>query len=98
MVREAEAHAEKDKERKELIEAKNEADTLVYSTEKSLQEHKAKLSQVGAAERLTPVMSCFQHKLDCDDRYERLMQTLVYWTQTTVTSAALQLIVVVAAY
>mmetsp|Transcript_41946 Transcript_41946/g.108634 ORF Transcript_41946/g.108634 Transcript_41946/m.108634 type:complete len:636 (+) Transcript_41946:318-2225(+) len=43
MVRDAEAHAEKDKARKEAIEAKNEADTLIYSAEKSRDEHKANL-------------------------------------------------------
>ncbi|WIA42182.1 hypothetical protein OEZ86_009446 [Tetradesmus obliquus] len=45
MVRDAEAYAEKDKERKELIEARNEADTLAYSVDKSLQEYKDKLPQ-----------------------------------------------------
>ena len=43
MVREAETFASKDKERKALIEAKNEADTLIYSAEKSLAEHKARV-------------------------------------------------------
>jgi len=42
-VREAEAHADKDKQRKEMVDARNEADSLAYSTEKSLAEHKAKL-------------------------------------------------------
>jgi len=45
MVRDAEMFASKDKERKELIEAKNTADNLVYSSEKSLDEHKDKLPQ-----------------------------------------------------
>merc|ERR1711937_407389 len=36
-------HAEKDKERKAAIEAKNEADTSVYSAERNLEEHKEKL-------------------------------------------------------
>ncbi len=43
MVSEAQEHAEEDKKRRELIEAKNHADSLVYSTEKSLQEHGAKI-------------------------------------------------------
>merc|ERR1712127_741364 len=43
MVRDAETFAGKDKERKALIEAKNDADTLLYSAEKSLHEHKEKL-------------------------------------------------------
>jgi len=45
MVRDAEQYAEKDRQRKELIEARNEADTLSYSMEKSLQEHKSRLPQ-----------------------------------------------------
>eukprot|EP00850_Spirogloea_muscicola_P014880 SM000110S18887 [mRNA] locus=s110:86693:90416:+ [translate_table: standard] len=43
MVKDAELFAAKDKERKALIEAKNDADTTLYSVEKSLNEHKAKL-------------------------------------------------------
>ena len=43
MVHDAEVHAEEDKRKKELADARNEADTLVYSTEKSLQEHGDKL-------------------------------------------------------
>ncbi len=43
MVKDAEEHAEDDKKRKEVIEAKNQADSLVYSTEKALAEHGDKL-------------------------------------------------------
>ncbi|GBF99701.1 heat shock protein 70 [Raphidocelis subcapitata] len=45
MVRDAEAYADGDRKRKEMIEARNEADSLAYSTEKSVQEHKARLPQ-----------------------------------------------------
>jgi molecular chaperone DnaK len=38
MVREAEAHAEEDKRRKELVEARNHADATIYAVEKSLKE------------------------------------------------------------
>lgn len=38
MVREAEAHAEEDRRRREHIEARNQADNLVYQTEKLLRE------------------------------------------------------------
>lgn len=38
MVRDAEAHASEDKKKRELIEAKNHADSTVYQTEKSLKE------------------------------------------------------------
>ena len=39
MVREAELHSDDDKKKRELIDARNHADSLVYSTEKSLKEH-----------------------------------------------------------
>ena len=39
MVREAEEHAEDDKKRRELIDKRNNADSLVHTTEKSLAEH-----------------------------------------------------------
>ena len=38
LVKDAEAHAEEDKKRKELIEARNHADALVYSVEKNIKE------------------------------------------------------------
>jgi molecular chaperone DnaK len=43
MIRDAELNAERDQERKALAEAKNEADSLAYSTNKSLAEHGDKL-------------------------------------------------------
>jgi molecular chaperone DnaK len=43
MVKDAQAHAEEDKQRREEIEARNRVDTLVYSTEKTLDEHREKL-------------------------------------------------------
>ncbi|MCP3176252.1 molecular chaperone DnaK [Desulfuromonas sp. KJ2020] len=39
MVKDAESHASEDKKKRELIEARNQADSLVYTTEKSLKEH-----------------------------------------------------------
>ena len=39
MVKEAEMHSDEDKKKKELIEARNQADGLVYTTEKTLKEH-----------------------------------------------------------
>jgi molecular chaperone DnaK len=48
LVREAEAHAEEDKRRKELIETRNHADSLVYSVEKNVKEFGDK---VDAAEK-----------------------------------------------
>jgi molecular chaperone DnaK len=48
MVKDAAANAEADKKRKEVVEAKNQADALIHSTEKTLAEHGDK---VGAAEK-----------------------------------------------
>jgi molecular chaperone DnaK len=43
MVRDAEAFAEEDKKRREAAEAKNNAESLVHSTEKQLEEHGDKI-------------------------------------------------------
>jgi molecular chaperone DnaK len=44
MTKDAESHAEEDKKRREVIDLKNQADQLVYSTEKTLKEHGEKVS------------------------------------------------------
>ncbi len=43
MVKDAEAHAAEDKERKEVVEARNQLDSLIYSTEKSLNDYSGEL-------------------------------------------------------
>ncbi len=43
MVKDAEENADADKERRELIEAKNQAESLIHSTEKSMEEHSDKV-------------------------------------------------------
>jgi molecular chaperone DnaK len=50
MVKDAEAHAEEDKQRKAQVEAKNHAEAMVHATEKALSEHGSK---VGEDERRT---------------------------------------------
>ena len=44
MVKDAEAHAEEDKKKRELIEAKNKAEAVVHATEKTLKEYGDKVS------------------------------------------------------
>ncbi|MBV9997428.1 MAG: molecular chaperone DnaK [Caulobacteraceae bacterium] len=44
MVKDAEAHAAEDKRRKELVEARNQADALVHTTDKALAEHGDKIA------------------------------------------------------
>lgn len=55
MVREAEMHAQKDQERKALIDLRNTADTTIYSIEKSLNEYKDKIPSEVATEIETAV-------------------------------------------
>jgi molecular chaperone DnaK len=50
MVQEAELHAQKDQERKALIDIRNTADTTIYSIEKSLGEYRDKIPSEVASE------------------------------------------------
>jgi molecular chaperone DnaK len=43
MIKDAEAHAEEDRRRKELVEARNQADAAIYSTEKALKDAESKI-------------------------------------------------------
>ena len=45
MVRDAEAHAEEDRERREEAETRNQGDTLVYQTERMIREHGERMSE-----------------------------------------------------
>jgi molecular chaperone DnaK len=44
MVKDAEANKDEDKKKRDSVEARNQADTLIHSTEKNLKEHGAKIS------------------------------------------------------
>ncbi|MDD5070522.1 MAG: Hsp70 family protein, partial [Candidatus Omnitrophica bacterium] len=45
MVKEAELHSEDDKKRKEMVETKNQADMLIFSTEKAVKDYGDKVSE-----------------------------------------------------
>ena len=45
MVKEAEANKEADKKKRESVDVRNQADTLIHSTEKNLKEHGSKISE-----------------------------------------------------
>src|SRR5487761_198305 len=66
MVKDAETHAEEDKKRKAQVEAKNHAEALVHSTEKTLAEHGSK---VGEADRraIENAMADLKEALKCND-------------------------------
>jgi molecular chaperone DnaK len=48
MVNEADVHADEDKAKQQEVELKNRADTLIYSTEKTLKEHRDKVEEADA--------------------------------------------------
>lgn len=56
MTKDAEAHADEDKKHKDLIDAKNQADSLVYQTEKSFKDFEGKISE----EELEPVKKALE--------------------------------------
>ncbi len=57
MVKDADAHSDEDKKRREIIDAKNQADQLVYSLEKLLRENKDKISDEDAKNIQTEIDS-----------------------------------------
>ncbi len=61
MVQDAEAHAEEDKSKKELIEARNNGSSLVHTTEKNLEEHGDKVSE----EEKSEIQTALQNLKDC---------------------------------
>jgi molecular chaperone DnaK len=50
MVQDAQAHAEEDKRNRELVDARNQADSLSYTAEKTLEDNRAKVSEDQARE------------------------------------------------
>lgn len=66
MINEAEAHKDKDAARKAMIEAKNEADGLIYSTEKTVAENKDKVPSSTVQEVETAIAELKQ-ALEKDD-------------------------------
>jgi molecular chaperone DnaK len=66
MVSDAEAHASEDKKRKETVEARNQLDTLIYSTEKSLKEHGGDL-EPGVKENIESALTQAKAALEGQD-------------------------------
>jgi len=67
MKRDAEAHAEEDKKRRELVDIKNRADGMVHGTRKSLEEHGAKVS-AEIRGRIESAISNLEDKLKGEDK------------------------------
>jgi molecular chaperone DnaK len=66
MVRDAESHADEDRKRKEAVEARNRADSLVYETEKNLKEHGEKLDG-GLKSEIESQIAALKDALKADD-------------------------------
>jgi molecular chaperone DnaK len=79
LVKDAELHAEEDKRKKELIDARNAADALIYATEKSMAELDDKLSATTRSE-VHSVIQDLKRAMDGEDAAEikRLKETLTH--------------------
>jgi molecular chaperone DnaK len=79
MVKDAEAHAAEDKARRELTEARNHLDSLIYNTEKTVKENKEKLSSETRS-RVDEAIDKARKALDGDDKatIESAMEELTH--------------------
>ncbi len=66
MVKDAEQHAADDKKRRELVEAKNHADSLVHTTEKNLKEHGDKVD-AGTRAQIESEIAALKTAMEGDD-------------------------------
>ena len=67
MVKDAEAHASEDKERRELVEVRNHAEALIHTTEKTLTEHGEKISE-SDREKVTEAVKDLREALDSPEK------------------------------
>jgi molecular chaperone DnaK len=69
LIKDAELHAEEDKKKRELIDARNMADSLIYSTEKSIKEAGDKLDQAATAD-INSAIERLKKAMEGDDKDE----------------------------
>ncbi|GHR51741.1 chaperone protein DnaK [Helicobacter pylori] len=81
MVKDAELHKEEDARKKEVIEARNHADSLAHQTQKSLDEHKTNLNESDANEiqnAINALKDCIKNdnitKAELEDKTKALAQ------------------------
>ena len=75
MTKDAESHGEEDKTRRQLAEKRNEADTLVYSVEKSLKEYGDKITE-DEKKQITDALEAFKKLKDTSDNVEELQNAI----------------------
>jgi len=66
MVKDAEAHASEDKKRREVVEARNQLDSLIYSTEKSVKDYGAEL-EAGVKQNIEAALEKAKKAMDSQD-------------------------------
>ncbi len=81
MVKDAEKNATDDKKRRELIEVRNSADSLIYSTEKTVKEHEGKISNSDKQEVETAITQ-LKSALESDDIEQIKAKTEILMTNS----------------
>ena len=80
MMRDAESHAEEDRQARERIEARNKLDGMIYSTERTLSEHRDKVDATTVSD-IESALAEAKAKLDSSDAseinaaYDRLVKS-----------------------
>jgi len=82
MQQDAELHAEEDKKRKELVETKNQADSLVYATEKSLKDLGDKVDDETKS-KVEQEIESLKKVLEKEDNLDELKQGIESLTQAS---------------
>jgi molecular chaperone DnaK len=65
-IKDAELHAEDDRKKKEIVEARNSADTLIYTTEKSIKDLGDKVDE-GTRKRVEDAVTALRKAMETDD-------------------------------
>ncbi|MEA3070331.1 MAG: molecular chaperone DnaK [Alphaproteobacteria bacterium] len=81
MVKEAEAHAEEDRRRKELVEARNQTDSIIYTVEKAVKENENRLPATLKTE-IEQAISAAREAMQADD-IQRIRQASERLTQAS---------------
>jgi molecular chaperone DnaK len=69
MAKDAESHSADDQRRRDLIEARNRADSMIYNTEKTLREHRSKVSDEDA-KRIEEALEATKKSMQAEDPAE----------------------------
>jgi molecular chaperone DnaK len=68
-VKDAELHADEDRKKKEIVEARNTADTLIYTTERSIKDLGSKVDE-GTKKRVEDAIAALRKAMETDDAQE----------------------------